>query len=68
MFLKALHYAGIYGEAILNGHIPILMVWVGRYVMKKESQVKLPGGRFVLVILLCATIAIVLTEILGIFK
>jgi tyrosine-specific transport protein len=68
MFLKALHYAGIYGEAILNGLIPILMVWVGRYVMKKESQVKLPGGRFVLVILLCATIAIVLTEILGIFK
>lgn len=57
-FITAMGIAGGYGEAILNGLIPILMVWIGRYSMKLDSQYKLPGGKATLVLLTCFTVAI----------
>ncbi|MFT4552269.1 MAG: tyrosine-specific transport protein [Chlamydiales bacterium] len=51
-FLSALNYAGGYGCALLLGVLPIIMVGYGRYVLKKESEFTLPGGKFLLFVLL----------------
>ncbi len=67
IFFDALHYAGVYGEAILNGMIPILMVWVGRYVRGLKSDWQLPGGKPMLAFLFFLTLAIVGFEIIGMF-
>lgn len=52
IFLKALELAGGIGVAGLLGFMPILMVWRGRYVLKKEGERILPGGRIALSLLL----------------
>lgn len=46
-FLVALDISGGFGDSILNGLIPVLMVWIGRYHLGlgKEGQAWLPGGR-----------------------
>lgn len=50
VFLVALEISGGFGDSILNGLIPVLMVWIGRYHLKlgKESHFRLPGGKFLL--------------------
>lgn len=58
IFIEAIGIAGGYGEAILNGLLPIAMVWVGRYVMKLPSEYSLFGGRPMLCILLLFTLII----------
>lgn len=67
LFFSALHWAGVYGEAILNGLLPILMVWVGRYFMKQKSEYRLPGGRWTLSILLAFTLLIIIFETARLF-
>lgn len=52
LFLNALNYAGGLGCALLLGLLPILMAWRGRYVFKRESAYRLPGGRWLLSLLL----------------
>ena len=52
IFLEALDFAGGYGCALLLGLLPILMVWVGRYVWGFKGTFTFPGGRFTLVLLL----------------
>lgn len=59
LFLIALDYAGGFGCAILLGLLPILMVWAGRYRLGLSNRHAVPGGRFLLLILL----AFVLCEI-----
>lgn len=51
VFLVALDTTGGFGDTILNGMIPILMVWIGRYRMKYQGPKFLFGGRPVLAIL-----------------
>ena len=52
IFIKALGYAGGIGCALLLGMYPILMVWQGRYVLKKEDVApQLFGGKPLLVLL-----------------
>lgn len=59
VFLVALEISGGFGDSILNGIIPVLMVWIGRYHLNlgKDSQFRLPGGKvllsFVFVFFLC---------------
>lgn len=53
IFLKALDYAGGFGCALLLGLLPILMVWSGRYKMGLKSEYSLPGGKPVLLVLIC---------------
>lgn len=67
IFLEALGIAGGFGEAILNGLIPILMVWVGRYHLKLKSEYRAVGGRPVLLILLLFTFLIIGLEIHHLF-
>jgi len=43
-FVKALSYAGVF-VAILFGILPALMVWKARYIEKRESKFRVPGGK-----------------------
>lgn len=51
LFLAALNYAGGIGCALLLGLLPICMVWSGRYRMGHTSEIVLPGGKKVLILL-----------------
>lgn len=48
IFIVALDSSGGYGDTILNGLIPVLMVWIGRYRMGYENGFRLPGGKILL--------------------
>jgi tyrosine-specific transport protein len=53
IFFKALEYAGGIGCVLLLGLIPILMVFMKRYVMKeRKGHIELFGGKLLLFILL----------------
>lgn len=52
IFILALDTTGGFGDAILNGIMPVLMVWIGRYVYKFPKEHRLPGGKFVLIAVL----------------
>ena len=58
IFIEAIVLDGGYGEAILNGLLPIAMVWIGRYVLQLPSQYSLMGGRPMLALLLFITFII----------
>ncbi|MEM7175464.1 MAG: aromatic amino acid transport family protein [Chlamydiota bacterium] len=52
IFLTALGYAGGVGCALLLGLLPVIMVWVGRYVKGySHLQRQLKGGKIALVVL-----------------
>ncbi len=63
-FLIALDTTGGYGDAILNGIIPVLMVWRGRYYLKKRNEFKFPGGKTSLSFLLAFSAFVVVLETL----
>ncbi len=52
IFIVALDSTGGYGDSILNGIIPVLMVWVGRYKLQYANNLRLPGGKVILFLLL----------------
>jgi tyrosine-specific transport protein len=64
IFLIALNIAGGIGEALLNGLLPVVLVWIGRYHLRKQGPVLLPGGKVSLVILFFISIAVVTLEII----
>lgn len=49
IFLLALDTSGGFGDSILNGIMPVLMVWIGRYVLKFPDENRTPGGKPLLV-------------------
>ena len=51
IFLVALETSGGFGDSILNGLIPVTMVWLGRYRMNlgQEGAFRLPGGKPLLI-------------------
>ena len=63
-FLVALDTSGGYGDAILNGIMPALMIWVGRYHLKYKSNFKIPGGKPLLIFIVLFFSAILIYEIL----
>jgi tyrosine-specific transport protein len=63
LFREALGYAGGFGEAILNGFFPIVVVWIGRYRLKLKSPIALPGGKICLSVLFIMTVIVVLIEL-----
>jgi tyrosine-specific transport protein len=63
LFFIALDYAGAFGEATLNGLLPALMVWVGRYKYGLTSERPLPGGRVTLTVLLLPAAFLVVQKI-----
>jgi len=48
-FLVAMESSGGIGDSILNGMIPVLMVWIGRYKMGYSGAFRVPGGKPMLV-------------------
>lgn len=64
VFLTALDATGGYGDTILNGLIPVAMVWVGRYHWKRMDKICLPGGKPALVVIFAFFLIALLMEIL----
>lgn len=63
IFDTALGIAGGIGEAVLNGLLPIALVWIGRYRMGLKSEGGLFGGRGILVILALFALYVMTLEI-----
>ncbi|MBA3815297.1 MAG: amino acid transporter [Parachlamydiaceae bacterium] len=77
VFLVALETSGGFGDTILNGLIPVLMVWLGRYYLKmgKEGGFTVPGGKPLLALIftfffcaLCLEILVQTGVMAGIYK
>ncbi len=66
VFLHALDISGGFGDSILNGIIPVLMVWVGRYKMGLTGF-RVPGGKVILVAVFCFFLMTLVLEILAHF-
>jgi tyrosine-specific transport protein len=67
VFLIALGKTGGFGDSILNGIIPVLMVWVGRYRLSKIGDYKMGGGKLLLILIGVFFACTLLLEILGHF-
>lgn len=52
IFLVAMETSGGFGDSILNGIMPVLMVWIGRYKRGLSSSYPCPGGKPLLIIVL----------------
>ncbi len=65
LFFAALHYAGGFGEALLNGLMPALFVYVGRYRLKLVSKDPLPGGKLLLLGLMAIASFIFIHELIA---
>lgn len=62
-FLNALEYAGAFGVVLLLAILPILMVWSGRYIQKRESKYRAPGGKPALIFAFIISLIVVGIEI-----
>lgn len=49
-FLVGLDASGGFGDSILNGLIPISMVWIGRYRHQLVGSFRVPGGKPLLIV------------------
>ncbi len=68
IFLLSIGIAGGFGEAYLNGILPTLLVWKGRYKHKLQIKRLLLGGKFSLSLLLLFGFLVMLLELYVIFK
>ncbi len=59
LFLLAIGIAGGFGEAFLNGILPVWLVWQGRYKQKLASEVRLGGKAFLLFLLIAGAVVMV---------
>lgn len=51
VFYTALEATGAFGDTIINGMIPVLMVWVGRYRLGYRGAWSVPGGKWLLALI-----------------
>lgn len=65
IFLLALEATGGYGDTILNGLIPVSMVWIGRYRLNYQHERCLPGGKPVLIFVFLFFLSALIMEILA---
>lgn len=65
VFLVALDTSGGFGDSILNGIIPVLMVWIGRYRLGYKGAPCLPGGKPLLALIFCFFVFTLAVEILS---
>ena len=63
VFVTAIGFAGGFGEAFLNGILPIALVWVGRYYHKLEGKPQLPGNRLLLGGLFACAVLVMIVQI-----
>lgn len=65
VFIVAMETSGGFGDAILNGMFPVLMVWIGRYHLGKQGPLRLPGGKPMLVAVFAFFLAAFIMQILA---
>lgn len=63
IFLKALSYAGGIGAVILFGAMPAIMVWESRYRRGLSKEYLVPGGKFVLAIIIVFALAVLSLQV-----
>ncbi len=63
-FQLMMNVSGGFGDAVLSGILPALMVWAGRYHHKLQSEWTVPGGRILLVFVLTFSVGVLILEIL----
>ncbi len=68
IFGDALGIAGGFGEAFLNGLLPIALVWVGKYRCRRTSDLTVLGNRWILILLICFSVSVMFVEFLQLFK
>lgn len=61
-FLVALDTTGGFGDAILNGILPVLMVWVGRYHQKRSGMQAFRGGKAALIVVALFALFVLASE------
>lgn len=62
-FLTALNYAGSFGAVTLFGILPAAMVWKGRYLQKIQGEQFVPGGKFVLILVILFALAVMALQL-----
>ncbi len=64
IFVTAIGFAGGFGEAFLNGLLPVAMVWVGRYRRELGGTVQLAGNKAMLIGLFAISVAVMVLELI----
>ena len=62
-FMMAMETSGGFGDAILTGIMPVLMVWSGRYLMKLSPNQRFFGGKPLLVLVFVFYLFVFISEI-----
>lgn len=63
LFLIALNYAGGIGAVLLFGILPAAMVWKGRYLRAYDGTKIVPGGKWVLSLVIAFSLAVMLLQL-----
>ncbi len=66
-FILFLEITGGFGDTILNGILPIMMVWSGRYYLKKQGVYSVKGGKKLLIALFAFSILVILAQVKNTF-
>ncbi|MGE3954644.1 MAG: amino acid permease [Parachlamydiales bacterium] len=64
VFIEALGASGGFGDAVLNGMIPVLMVWSGRYRQQLTGSFRVKGGPAFLFVIFVTALFVLVVEIL----
>lgn len=67
-FILALEVTGGFGDAILNGILPILMVYSGRYYLDKKGPYKMWGEKSIMYVLLVFSMLVITSQVKNIFS
>lgn len=62
-FMVALDTSGGFGDTILNGMIPVLMIWIGRYKLGYKNDFRVPGGKILLALIFLFFLGCLILEI-----
>lgn len=65
VFLVAMELSGGIGDSILNGMIPVIMVWIGRYYMNYTGTFRVGGGKPLLVFTFICFLTAFIVQILA---
>lgn len=68
IFVTAIGFAGGFGEAFLNGLLPVAIVWIGRYRRDIVGQEQLPGKKGMLAVLFACSVIVMILEVIFIGK
>ncbi|MEI8365682.1 MAG: aromatic amino acid transport family protein [Parachlamydiaceae bacterium] len=63
-FITALEMSGGIGDTVISGIIPVIMIWNGRYYLKKKGLYTVWGGKWLLVSIVVVSALIFFCEIL----